>query len=181
MLPFVAEDQEAFTSARQAANAIGVTAMAVENWKRAGLIDASGPWAREELLTVKRSRAQGGGKLSAPHGTPSRWRAGCPCDACRAAHNEQTRGDVKKRRDARLDPIWFDLLSDIAAGTPFGEACERYGLTAGGVSSMANADRPRRLALDDALMKGRDPGLEHGTSVARSSNKCRCPECRPAR
>lgn len=171
--------EETYTTARKAAQAIGVGAQAVEGWRADGSISPTGPWTREELLAVKEGRWPYDGRSSAPHGTTDSWRSGCSCDACTHAHNEESRSLTQRRRDERLDPIWDRLLDDIANGAQYADACKRHGLTARGVSLMARADPDRRVALDAALLLGRDPKITHGIP-AGYRRRCRCPECRRA-
>lgn len=120
-------------------------------------------------------------KTSAEHGTPSRWRAGCHCDACRAAHNADLQQTRRAATVERLEPTTEALLSDLEAGVPLTAACRILGVSLGLVQGRGRWDTEWQRRLDAALMAGRDPTLDHGTEGAYRRGHCRCPECRAGR
>lgn len=111
------------------------------------------------------------------HGTYARWRYGCRCDDCCTAH----RVDQQRRkyaaavaRWATLAPQLFELL---AAGTPYGGAVEAIGATPQAVTAYRHRDPAFAARLDEALTRGRNPDVAHGSHVGWRTG-CRCPECR---
>lgn len=107
----------------------------------------------------------------------SRYRAGCRCAACVAAHNEQSTED----REAARRAWWADretpLIEAVSAGAKYREVLEDQQLTAQAVTAHRRRSQEFAAALDAALMEGRDPGVEHGTGRGWKA-RCRCPECR---
>lgn len=156
----------------------GVTPATVRTWVGKGWLAASGPWTAADVrAAAARSRQQAGRGSSAAHGTPSRWRAGCTCELCRAAHTE----DTKAAREASRVAWWQErerpLLDALASGAPFREAVAEVGATAQAVTAHRRRSSSFAAALDDALRQGRDGAIEHGRASAWRAG-CRCPECR---
>lgn len=157
---------------------VGVTPPTVRAWVEKGWLTASGPWTTADArAAAARSRQRAGRGAVAAHGTASRWRAGCSCEACRAAHNAESRD---MREAARVE-WWADreapLLEALAGGVPWREALAEVGATAQAVTAHRYRSPAFAAALDAALMEGRDQSLEHGTAGAWRAG-CRCPECR---
>lgn len=75
--------------------------------------------------------------------------------------------------------VWPDLLDGARAGHKFSSVTNRVGLTTQRVASAIWRDPLLRRQLDDALMQGRDPKIQHGRRVAYREG-CWCPECRQA-
>lgn len=77
--------------------------------------------------------------------------------------------------------IWPELLDGARAGDKFSSVTTRLGLTTQKVASAISRDPILRAELDDALMQGRDPTIQHGRRLAyRGGCWCWCPECRRA-
>lgn len=171
------------TTQAEAARLLGVTPMTVRRWISTGLL-AEPPWTRRTLrvaarLATRRRETHGSPPIgsSAEHGTASRWRAGCDCDACRAAHT----GDTTSRRAAARATWWAQreaaFLDDLASGATYREALEAQEISANAVAARRRRDPTFAARLWDALEAGRDPSLEHGTSGAWRYGRCRCREC----
>lgn len=174
----VSSTPQTATTLAAAARLAGLTPPSIRLWIRKGWLSAEPPWTLEQLRAASdQSRQRPGSGSEAEHGTPTRWRGGCTCDACRDAHNEDT---WSRRETARV--LWWQsrtgpLLELLASGTPYGEALHELGLTAQAVTGHRRRDPGFAQALDEALMLGRDPDLSHGGSTAWRQG-CRCPECR---
>lgn len=166
----------------EAARLLGITAMTVRRWIIIGLLDEP-PWTRRTLRAAEQAAARRRTSSTPPtgstaeHGTPSRWRASCDCDACRAAHND----DTTSRRIAARATWWAQredaFLDDLASGASYREALEAHGISAQTVTARRCRDRAFADRLWDALNTGRDPDLSHGTSTAWREGRCRCREC----
>lgn len=161
-----------------AARLAGVTPMTIRVWIRKGWLAPEGGWTATQLQKAAEAGRQTRGRGSeAEHGTTSRWRAGCPCDACTGAHNAAER---RRREDVRVEQwrkIAGGLFSLLAAGEDYGSAIAAVGVTAPAVTAHRRRSTEFAANLDAALMAGRDPLLTHGTSTAWKT-RCRCPECR---
>lgn len=162
-----------------AARLAGVTPMTIRLWVSKGwLLPAGEGWTAAQLRRAAEAGRQSSGRGStAEHGTASRWRAGCDCDACGAAHNLDTQ---QRRREARQ--AWWvqrtePLLKRLAGGGDYGHVLADLEVTAAAVTARRRTDPSFAQALDEALMTGRDPDLRHGTAAAWK-RRCRCPECR---
>jgi hypothetical protein len=101
------------------------------------------------------------------------------CAVCRI---ERRRADADRRRriaEAALpERTRLALLDVLRSGVPLSTACEGFGVSTVAVHRFRAHDAAWGLLLDEALMAGRDPNLEHGTEWAYRWGKCRCPECR---
>lgn len=166
------------TSYAAAARKAGVSARTISDWVTRGVLSAP-PWTRRELTAAARKRTATKPQ-SAEHGTASRWRAGCDCDACRDAHNRDSRDRRRAGRGDALAETWPLLLEAVAAGVPLGQACANVGLAAASLGRVLRPHPDLRAQLDAALMDGRDPDTDHGTQGAYRAG-CRCPECREAK
>lgn len=165
------------TSARAAAAKVGITANTVENWMRKGWLPEP-PWTSHQVtMAQRRSRQRAGEGSTAAHGTPARYRAGCPCDACRDGENSANRGLTYRRAMTYWAEVGPGLLGSLAGGVPYREALKAHGVTAQALTSHRHRDRDFAARLDEALMAGRDPDLDHGRNSAWKA-RCRCPECR---
>lgn len=157
---------------------LGITSATVSGWARKGWLATQGPWSPAEArAAADRSRQRAGRGSTAPHGTPSRWRAGCTCHACRRAHSHETR---TRRAAARLQ--WWQtrqapLLQALADGAPWADALAEAGVSSQAVHAHRKRSPQFAADLDRALMAGRDPRLDHGRAGAWRAG-CRCPECR---
>ncbi len=169
---------ERVTSRRAAAAIAGVTPSTISQWVAKGWL-ATPPWTREDLHTASthgvRRRSHGS---AAPHGSPSRFDAGCNCDKCTAAHYRQISEDNDTRRQAEWDAGPAEaLITSVAAGVDYRQALAAAGVSSQAVTGHRKRDPAFATALDQALMAGRDPNLSHGTAEAWKM-RCRCPECR---
>ncbi|CVN86246.1 Uncharacterised protein [Streptococcus pneumoniae] len=87
------------------ARQVGVTPPTVRVWVEKGWLTATGPWTTADArAAAARSRQRAGRGAVAAHSTANRWRAGCSCEACRAAHNTESRD---MREAARVE-WWAD-------------------------------------------------------------------------
>jgi hypothetical protein len=75
--------------------------------------------------------------------------------------------------------VWPQLLAGARAGGKFSIVAAALGLTTQRVASAIGRDPVLRTQLDDALMEGRDPTIQHGRRLAYRGG-CWCPECRRA-
>jgi hypothetical protein len=131
------------TSVRQAAAVCNVSPPLVRRWLSLGLI-AEPPWSSEQLqktrdLTDPEGRRRGN---RAPHGTITRWNAGCSCAECRRFQSDTAR--VRKRRRARERlpaEVRQQLLEAIYAGQPFRTVLPALGLTPNQVWGLAKVDQ----------------------------------------
>lgn len=114
----------------------------------------------------------------ADHGTTNRWRTGCRCEPCRAAHSGDSQQQRRTAMVALSDPVADQLFADLAAGVPLRDAALQHGLTSHQVYGRATWDTAWAARLDAAQREGRDPTLEHGTATAYRHGHCRCPDCR---
>ncbi|MGW9371216.1 hypothetical protein ACWGVR_14535 [Streptomyces xanthophaeus] len=101
------------------------------------------------------------------------------CEDCRRKRREPDR----KHRRAISKAIFpadlrKQLLDQLRKGRPLGEACLILRIPAAQPHAFARIDPWFRKAFDEALMKGRNPDLRHGTEAAYRLHGCRCPECR---
>lgn len=112
------------------------------------------------------------------HGTASRWRTGCTCDRCRAAHTRDTTSRHRRLRDEQFpEDARAVMLDQVAAGARLPDAVPD-GVSVGMVWGRCRRDESFARALDRALTLGRDATLAHGTASAY--RVCSCPECRRA-
>ena len=168
---------ERVSSYAAAARTLGVTAATIRLWVQKGWLP-QGPWTHHQLSkAATKSRQALGPGSTAEHGTTSRWRAGCDCDACRTAHNTDITARRNAARAATLAPILDELLERLAAGDDYGRALADLGTNGNLIGGHRRWDPDFARQLDDALMTGRDPNLRHGTASGWRA-RCRCPECR---
>lgn len=76
--------------------------------------------------------------------------------------------------------VWPELIDGARAGQKFAVLANRWGVTTQKVASMIRRDLGLRAELDEALMEGRDPEVQHGRRLAYRKG-CWCPECRKTR
>ncbi len=170
-------DATKLTSARAAAAEAGITAPTIENWQRKGWLPAP-PWTKHQItMAQRRSRQRPGEGSTAPHGTPARYRAGCPCTPCREAENAANRGLTYRRGMAHWAELGPALLDSLASGVSYQDALAAHGVTQQALTRHRHRDPDFATRLDEALMIGRDPTLPHGTNMGWKA-RCRCPECR---
>lgn len=161
----------------QAARVTGVAAVTIKAWVDSGKLP-TGPWTEKKLLAASGAQHPRGGRPSTSvHGTVSRWRHGCDCDACRDAHNRE----IRTMREDRRTAWWADkedaLIELVARGGIYGEILEEIGISAAAVTAHRRRDQGFAERLDEGLFQGRDETLTHGTGYAWRQ-RCRCPECR---
>lgn len=167
------------TTFRAAAGVAGVTVSTLQRWVESGHL-ASGPWSHAQIKTAAAAR-----KPTRPrgveHGTAECWRAGCARPECLAAHNADARRRRKRRRVEKFSlAARQTVLDEVAGGASVSEAAEGVNLGVFDIFGAARAEPEFREALDDALMTGRDPTLDHGRARLYSKGMCKCPECRRA-
>jgi hypothetical protein len=75
--------------------------------------------------------------------------------------------------------VWSELLDGARTGQKFAVVANRVGLTTQKVASAIGRDAALRAELDEALMRGRDPEIQHGRRLAYRRG-CWCAECRTA-
>lgn len=121
--------------------------------------------------------AEEGNRLSGD----SRWRRGARDDLARREHNRATREQRRRKALERFTPdLERAVLQALRSGVPLVEAAAQVGMTQQTLFGRARFDPAWAARLDRALMQGRDPGINHGTSYAYKAHRCRCPECREA-
>jgi hypothetical protein len=109
------------SSVRQAAAVCDVSPPVIRRWLSLGLI-AEPPWTVEQLqkardLTDPEGRRRGN---HAPHGTITRWNAGCRCVECRRFQSDEARARGRRKAQVRLPAdVRQQLLDGIYAGQPF--------------------------------------------------------------
>lgn len=118
---------------------------------------------------------------TADHGTPARWRTGCRCSDCLAAHNAESRDLRRHAADRALPPAARRrILAAVRRGRSMTQAADAAGVTAQAIWGRARVDAGWRDQLNQALVAGRDPEVPHGTLSGWRWYRCRCPECRAA-
>jgi hypothetical protein len=154
-------------SCRKAAQAVGVASTTVERWVRIGYL-GEGPWTLAQVRKAQNKAADNGrhGGIRAAHGTETRWRAGCPCDECLAAHNAHLRGSRRAQALNLLADHKSTVIEILSSGGTFEEVKEETGLTPQRLHGIAKWNEEWCRELDDALMSGRDPDIAHGTEWA---------------
>ena len=75
--------------------------------------------------------------------------------------------------------VWPELLDGARRGQKFVTVANRVGLTTQKIAAAIGRDPALRAELDDALMQGRDPKINHGRRRTYRQG-CWCPECRKA-
>lgn len=111
----------------------------------------------------------------------SRWRQGARDDRARREHNKATRDQRRRKTLERFTPdLERSVLEAIRNGVPLPQAAAEVGMTQQTLFGRARFDPAWAARVDRALMQGRDPGINHGTSHAYKAHRCRCPECREA-
>lgn len=73
--------------------------------------------------------------------------------------------------------VWSDLLVGARDGHKFADVASRLGITTQKVAFAISREAALRAELDEALMQGRDPMIQHGQRLAYRQG-CWCPECR---
>jgi len=87
--------------------------------------------------------------------------------------------DAMRRIRGSVVAVWPELLAGARAGGKFSTVTAGLGLTTQRVASAIWRDPVLRTQLDEALMLGRDPTIQHGRRLAYRDG-CWCPECRRA-
>jgi hypothetical protein len=87
--------------------------------------------------------------------------------------------EAMRRLKGSVIAVWPQLLAGARAGGKFSIVTATLGLTTQRVASAIGRDPVLRTQLDDALMEGRDPTIQHGRRLAYRGG-CWCPECRRA-
>lgn len=72
------------------------------------------------------------------------------------------------------------IVDMLSAGRAVVEVTKTTGASWQAIVGRGQWDKAWQNALDDALLRGRNPDLEHGTEMAYRHGRCRCPECRVA-
>ena len=149
----------------------------VEGWVRRGLLSPP-PWTGRQLEKIAKERSDSTVRgITSPHGTESRWRAGCRCEACTDIHNAETRDRRRAERAEWWEPRRKTLIAAFASGVPYVEALESVGASWTGLHRWRAVDPEFGAAIDAALMEGRRGDVDHGSHAAWRVG-CRCPECR---
>ncbi len=113
-------------------------------------------WTAAQVRRAARSGRQVAGRGSlAEHGTESRWRAGCACEDCTAAHNDAER----RRRAAARAEQWREAQRGRAAHTGRG-AGQNLTRRAGSCRIRPAGSRP-----DDAGVPGLEPRMSEPESL----------------
>ncbi|WP_419707940.1 hypothetical protein [Promicromonospora sp. NFX87] len=156
----------------------GVTPATISLWITKGWLPETGPWTRRQVTAAgNKSRQRGGRGPQSPHGSPGRWRTGCPCDLCRAGHDADTRARREAVRVAWWQPRENPLLAELTAGVTYREALDKHGIAPAALTAHRRRDPGFAARLDRALMAGRNPELAHGAPNGWRAG-CRCPDCR---
>lgn len=104
------------------------------------------------------------------------------CDACRKRRKPQ---DRKRRRQIACAVFPLELRNRVLAmvrkGRTFREIEGILGVPGQQIHTFARRNPLFRRELDEALMKARDPKLEHGSTTTYRTRGCRCPDCRQAK
>ena len=95
-----------------------------------------------------------------------------------APWNEQDLRSMNGLRGS-VAAVWPELLHGARDGQKFANVAHRLGLTTQKVASAIGRDPVLAAELDQALMEGRDPTIQHGRRLAYRQG-CWCPECRTA-
>jgi hypothetical protein len=174
----VKEGRVGIATYRQAAQAINRSSSAIEAWVRTGVLTPP-PWTTNQLTkAMQRVESHGGREnITSPHGTENRWRTGCPCDLCRAAHSNASKEQRRTASLARIAPQRKRVLDILGSGGTFEDVKKETGLAPQALHGVAKFDAEWKGELDDALTRGRRTDLDHGTHMAWKAG-CRCPECR---
>lgn len=99
-----------------------------------------------------------------------------------AQSRERRRRQTTQRTGQGLDPSRRGrLLKLVRRGHHVGDVAADMG-----VSMVAVWERTRMLPewgreLDEALLRGRDPKISHGSEWSHRVHRCRCPDCREAK
>jgi hypothetical protein len=118
-------------SVRQAAVVCDVPPPVIRRWLSLGLI-AEPLWTVQQLqkvrdLTDPERRRRGN---RAPHGTITKWNAGCSCQQCRRFQSDDARARARRRAQKRLPAdVRRQLLAAIYAGRQFRTVLADLGLT----------------------------------------------------
>jgi len=101
------------------------------------------------------------------------------CDDCR---RKRLRPDRKRRYaiSRALFPrvLREAVLRELRKGQRLGQVCQTLRISPNQLHTFARINPWFRTELDEALMAGRDPGLNHGSESAYRIHRCRCPDCR---
>lgn len=168
------------TSWREAARITGLTPATLRARVEAGNLTQP-PWTQAVLEKARDAKTTNRSKRGerSEHGTSARWSAGCNCEECAGAHLSAVR-DLRRRKSLEaLEPHREQILSMLASGDTYKKIFEKTGIRPQALTGIASWDEGWRQALDEALMTGRRPDLNHGTSWGWRCG-CRCPECRDA-
>jgi hypothetical protein len=167
------------SSVRQAAAVCNVSPPVIRRWLSLGLITEP-PWTVEQLqeirdLTDPEDRRRGN---RAPHGTITRWNAGCSCAQCRRFQSDTARERGRRQAQERLPAdVRQQLLAAIYAGQPFRTVLRDLGLTSNQVWGLAQTDAKWAAALEAGLTATRRTDLKHGSNSAYKHG-CVCKDCR---
>lgn len=139
--------------------------------------------ARAERRARQREAREGKPKPGRCHecgGTSAPGRSRCgPCTELRAEREREARAEESHER--LPDTVARAILGGLVMGYRLTELCEEYQVAYQRVYTHRVYDPEWGEALDEALMRGRDPGLEHGRAATYRLGSCRCPECRAAK
>lgn len=163
---------------REAARIIGRTAPVITRWVGRGYLPPP-PWTVTQLrgaLAKANKHPYGLAETSAPHGTSSRWRGGCNCAECAAAHNADS---IQMRHAQAVESLdGSKVMAALRGGCHPRDLEETTGAGWLAVLGRAAWDTGWATQVDEAVRSAVPADTEHGTRGAYQNDDCRCSQCR---